>query len=214
MTEILSWIGAVSGAIALGLFYMFKNGAQKYVDAKAQNLATIEDVAKITGEVEAVKASHLRQSHAWKWIFEKEYEILRNVWDSTWEFQATARSLRPIMDQLPLDKEKQKEVFIERHGVHVDSVRKFRDMVIKNQPFIPPFIYEKCLELRSIVIELQVDFEMTFDGSGEPDWKKIHECGKNLDDKLAELNAAIRKHVHGVIQDAQQGVQPDAYGAG
>ena len=210
MTEFLSWVGAISGSIALGLFYIFRKGAQKYVDAKAQNLATIEDIAKITGEVEAVKATHIRQSHAWKWIFEKEYEILRNVWDSTWEFQATARSLRPMMDQLPEDKEKQKEVFIKRHGVHIESVQKFQEMVIKNQPFIPPVIYEKCLELRSIVIELQVDFEMTFDSRHEPDWKKIFDCGRRLDEKLDELNVAIREHVHGVIQEAQQGVQPDA----
>ena len=53
--DILSAIGAISGVIAIGLFAIFRKGAQKYVDEKAKNLATIEDTQKITNEVEMVK---------------------------------------------------------------------------------------------------------------------------------------------------------------
>ena len=71
MMEILQCLGSVAGVVALGLLFIFRKGAQRYVDEKAKNLATIEDAAKITREVEGVKALHLRQSHAWKWVFEK-----------------------------------------------------------------------------------------------------------------------------------------------
>ena len=141
MMEILQWLGSVAGVVALGLLFIFRKGAQRYVDEKAKNLATIEDAAKITREVEGVKALHLRQSHAWKWVFEKEYDILQRVWSSTWDFQATARSLRPIIDRLPQNEEERKAVFLERHKYHADAVNAFRDVVLKNKPFIPPGVY-------------------------------------------------------------------------
>ena len=215
MTEIIQWIGSAAGVLALALFVIFKKGAQKYVDEKAKNLATIEDTARITQEVEGVKALHLRRSHAWKWIFEKEYEILQKVWDSTWDFQATARSLRPIMDRLPQDEEEKRKVFQERHKYHVGAANAFKDVVLKNKPFIPPSVYEACLELRSLVVELQVDFQMSFGDDMQPDWTRIHECSKKLDDKLEDLNQVIREYVHTKINDAQQGSATDALmGAG
>jgi len=204
MYEIIQWMGSLSGIVAIVLFFIFRKGAQNYVDEKAKNLATIEDTAKITQEVEGVKNLYHRQSHAWKWVFEKEYEILRRVWDSTWDFQATARSLRPIMDRLPQDEEEKRKVFQERYKYHGDAVNAFRDVVLKNKPFIPPNVYEECLELRKLVVDLQVDFEMSFEKDERADWKMIHEHGKKLDDKLEELNVKIREYVHTKMYDAQQ----------
>ena len=63
------------------------------------------------------------------------------------------------------------------------------------------------------MVDLQVDFEMSFEDDDRPDWKMIHECGKKLDDKLEELNLAIRKCIHTKIKDAQGGA-PDAFGVG
>ena len=214
MYEILQWLGSLSGIVAIVLFFIFRKGAQKYVDEKAKNLATIEDTAKITQEVEGVKTLYHRQSHAWKWVFEKEYEILRRVWDSTWDFQATARSLRPIMDRLPQDEEEKRKVFQERYKYHADAVNAFRDVVLKNKPFIPPNVYEVCLELRKLVVDLQVDFEMSFEKDTRADWKMIHDCGKKLDDKLEELNVTIREYVHTKMYDAQQANTPDPRSAG
>ncbi len=108
------------------------------------------------------------------------------------------------MDHLPEDRDKQREVFVERHKVFSDSIKAFRDVVIKNKPFIPPHVYEICLALREIVIELQVDFEISFNDDQRADWMKIVECGKKLDKKLEELNEAIRGYIHGKLQSVEQ----------
>jgi len=178
--DILNIIGFIAGIIATALFVIFRNSAQKYVDEKAKNLATIEDTKKITNEIEAVKTEYIQRSHAWKHIFEFELEVLKDVWKATWDLQAYARSLKPIFDHLPEDKEKEKEIFIERHKKYSEKVEVFREVVIKNQPFMPPKVYDSCMELRKVVVELQVDFEMSMNERNEysPDWKKIHECGK------------------------------------
>ena len=42
-------------------------------------------------------------------IFEFELEVLKDVWKATWDLQAYSRSLRPSIDNLPEDKEKELE---------------------------------------------------------------------------------------------------------
>ena len=201
--EILDAIGSLAGVAAVALFVIFRKGTQKYVDEKAKNLATIEDTEKITEEVEKVKTAYLQRSHAWKQVFEREYALLVDVWKCTWEFQATARVLRPVLDHLPVDADEQKEVFRKRHAGYVEAVNDFRDLVIKSRPFIPPHVYEIVLSLRESVIQLQVNFEMSFEDGIEPDWKRVHECGKQLDDQLEELNSAIRNHIYGKMGDGE-----------
>ena len=204
--EILTTIATVAGIISVTLFVIFRNSAQKYVDEKAKNLATIEDTEKITNEIEKVKSDYAQRSHAWKQIFEFEHEVLKDVWKATWDLQAYARSLRPMLDHLPDEREKRQEVFLERHKKYLEKVEIFREVVIKSQPFIPPHVYKSCMELREEVIELQVDFEMSFDEKigNFPDWKKINECSKKLDKKIENLNNSIREHIYGKINEAKQ----------
>ena len=198
--EIINIIGTISGAIAVVLFVMFRKSLQKYVDEKAKNLATIEDTQKITDEVEKVKSDYQQKSHAWKQLFEKEYIILKDVWDSAWELQAHARSLRPSLDDLPQDPEERKEVFIERHSRYVEAVKSFKDNVIKNRPFIPTHVYDACMTLRIVVIELEVGFEMSFNDGSNPDWEAIRNCGKELDVHIENLNTSIREHIYGKLK--------------
>lgn len=198
--EILSAIGSIAGVVAAILFVIFRKGAQKYVDEKAKNLATIEDTEKMSKEVERVKTDYLQRSHAWKYIFEYEYKVLKDVWDATWDFQANARSLRPMWDHLPEDPDKKKAVFIERYNKYSETVNKFKDAVIKNQPFMPTHVYEACMLLRETVIELEVDFEMSINDDISANWKKILECGKIIDDKIENLNVSIREHIYGKLK--------------
>ncbi len=212
--EMLQAIGSISGAIALVLLVVFKNSTQKYVDEKAKNLATIEDTKRITSEVERVKARYLQRSHAWKQIFEKEYSLLRDVWGSTWEFQDTAKSLRPLVDRLPKDQDRRKKVFAERRERHVEAVSRFIDLVLKNRPFLPPHVYESCLSLRGVVVELQVHFDLSYEDD-RPDLEMILKCTKSLDVELERLNSAIRDHIYGKVNTAEQGGAPVALpGAG
>jgi hypothetical protein len=68
------------------------------------------------------------------------------------------------------------------------------------------------MDLRQVVIELQVDLEKSLNDRSkiEPDWKKVHECSKTLDQKIENLNVSIREHIYGKINRAEQGHQPDA----
>lgn len=176
----------------------FKSGIQKYIDEKSRNLATLQDTARITEQVQAVESRFARSTHAWKEIFVQEYAMLKEVWRSTWDFQAKARSLRPVLDFLPMEPERIREVLVARGEVYNASVKDFIDVVVKNKPFIPQDIYDKCLSLREAVVDLQIEHQKSIDRPSAPlDWELIRESGRRLDDRLEALSDAIRNYVHG-----------------
>lgn len=124
--------------------------------------------------------------------------MLKDVWRSTWEFQATARSLRPILDFLPMEPERIQEVLQKRGEIHNASVKDFIETVVKNKPFIPQEIYDNCLSLREVVVDLQMEFRKSIDRpSASLDWELIRESGRHLDERLEALSNAIRRYVHG-----------------
>ena len=80
---LLSYLGAfgVGGIIAGGIVFMLlKSFIPSYLGEKAQNLATREDIARITDEIERVKSQYAvllgRQSS----IYERQAETLTNMY--------------------------------------------------------------------------------------------------------------------------------------
>jgi hypothetical protein len=85
---VLSYVGAfgVGGIIAGGfVFLLLKSFIPSYLREKGKNLATREDIARITEEIECVKSQYavllLRQSR----IYERQAEILANLYKSLHE---------------------------------------------------------------------------------------------------------------------------------
>jgi uncharacterized protein YdcH (DUF465 family) len=64
------------------------------------------------------------------------------------------------------------------------------------------------MSLRKVAIELQVDFEMSFNKINDPDWKKIVECNNKLDEKIEQLNISIREHIYGKLLDTKPITHP------
>lgn len=190
----LALIVATGSAVSVAIL---KSGFQRYVDEKSRNLATLQDTARISEKVQAVESRFARGNHAWKEIFQQEYAILKEVWRTTWDFQATARALRPVMDFLPMDTDQIREVLSARGSTHNASVKAFIDVVVKNKPFIPQEIYDRCLSLREAVVDLQVEYQKSIDrANAELDWALIRASGQRLDQELEALSDAIRNYVH------------------
>ena len=63
------------------------------------------------------------------------------------------------------------------------------------------------MNLRKLVIELQVDFEMSMnerDNAHHPDWKTIRKCDRKLEEQIGGLNISIREHIFGKINSTEQ----------
>ena len=192
---LLQMAGTLGGIASPVLLIVFRSSAQKYTDKKAENLATIQDTGKITDQVERIKSDYQMWFQASRFIYEKEYALLGEVWKESWELQAKARSLTPVFDRVPEDEAKRREELIKRYNSYVEQVNHFKAAVIKTKPFIPSEVYSSCFSIWEIVVSLQVTFEMSFQGVREPDWVKVEESGTKLDNELERLCQAIRSCV-------------------
>ncbi len=187
--------GTIGGIASPALLLMFRSSAQKYTDKKAENLATIQDTGKITDQVERIKSDYLMWLQASRFIYEREYVLLGEVWKESWELQAKARSLTPVFDRVPEDEAKRKEELIKRYESYVEQVNNFKAAVVKMKPFVPLDVYSSSHRIWEIVVSLQVTFTMSFQGIKEPDWLKVEESCRSLDSELEQLCQAIRNCV-------------------
>lgn len=178
------------------VIFLVQQSAKSFFNEKSKNLATRQDIEDITKKVEQVKTDYINQSYAWKKFFDFELENIKNVWNACWELQSSARSLRPILDELPMDKEKEKELFWERYREYIKKKNSYIDMVIKNQPFIPPEIYSLSAEVKKLAITLEVDFKICLQYDQNPKWDTILETNKKLDLIIDDLNEQIRNYIY------------------
>jgi hypothetical protein len=187
--------GTIGGIASPVLFLMIRSSAQKYTDKKAENLATIQDTGKITDQVERIKSDYQMWFQASRFVYEREYALLGEVWKESWELQAKARSLTPVFDRVPEDVSERKEELLRRYESYTEQVKNYKAAVIKVKPFIPDRVYCSSYRIWEIVASLQVTFTMSFQGMKEPDWLIVEESCKNLDAELEQLCQEIRNCV-------------------
>lgn len=167
-----------------------------YFSEKFKNLATAQDIAKITTKVESIKAEYLNQTYAWARFFDFEFEHVKAVWDASYDLQISARSLSPIIDRVPLDEESQKAVRQDRHREYYECISQYQKKVLKNQPFIPQEIYNTSKTIMRLVIPLAIDFELCQRQEKEPDWMKIVDTNSKLDEQITEFCDQIQTYIY------------------
>ena len=80
--------GSIGGILAFAILSLLKVGVFRYVDEKAKNLATVQDIRQITNKIESVKTEYVNRSYAWQKFLDFEFEIVKDVWKASWELQA------------------------------------------------------------------------------------------------------------------------------
>jgi hypothetical protein len=91
--------------------------------------------------------------------FEKEFEILVNVWRSLADLTSTTLALRPVLDSIdPIKSEEERK--LERLNNFSDSYMDFYEHVEKFRPFYPSDIYQTLLEISSIAQDEAYDYRL------------------------------------------------------
>jgi hypothetical protein len=196
---------ALVALLPLGVLFL-----RSYFQEKGKNLATRQDIEEITEKIEGVRKQYTseievlrsnlsRQSHIHNIAFEKEFEILSEVWASLVELQAAAMGLRPVLDSVD-PKESEDERKQKRLKQFGEAFGAFTRVVIKNRPFYPTEIYSQLLSLRGLAIEEAVEYQWrnpTDKGSGrDPEyWKKAHQNAEKIIQKVDEICELIRKRI-------------------
>ena len=133
---------------------------QSYVRRKGENLATKEDVAEITREVERVKHEYASQAESIRtsllnrlnlnsFRYEKEFQILDDLTNALINVRDTARQLRPIMDSYdPNEDERDRKN--RRLGQFFDASKELYRISEYKRPFYPAEIYDLITRLAEI----------------------------------------------------------------
>lgn len=143
--EIISLLAIILGAAFL------KSFLPGYLNRKGENLATKEDVADITDRIESVKKQHtveieaakstlLKEAHADNLKFEKEFEILTEIWEKLVDLRDTALNLRPGLDY---EDTNNLDVRARRLDDFYQAFEKFRKAAMYRIPFYSKDIFDK-----------------------------------------------------------------------
>ncbi|MBF0387996.1 MAG: hypothetical protein HQL20_09120 [Candidatus Omnitrophica bacterium] len=168
--------------VGLGLFFRI------YLQKKAENLATKEDVADITKQVELVKASVGAKLYVHQVRYQNEFELLKALSEKLIDLRDAAFSLRPIIDSY--DPKETKEARKERRykEYHAAAVA-FYKLYECNRPFYPDDIYAKLRELIKITRDEAFEYVDGPDQGGHD--KQYWENATANSQKISDLVNAV-----------------------
>ena len=182
-------LGTLQIVVAIVLSLMIKSYFPSYFSEKGKNLATKEDIKEITAKVEEIRVEYAKRQHISDKAFDKEFEILVDLWKVLVELRFATIALRPIADVI--DKEESEQ---ERKNRRLSDFSKaynlFWKKLIEYQPFYPQDIYDQMLKIRGIVYDEAIDYQflekMSFVDLKDY-WQKARENSQSL---LAEIDKA------------------------
>ncbi len=130
-----------------------------YLDEKAKNLATKEDIRKLTQEVEAVKLHYASQLHVAQVRYQREFEILSDLAQKLVELRDAALTLRPIADSFdPSETDEQRKE--RRLKKWFETARALYQAAEKYRPFYPEEIYRAYQSLDRVVYDEALSYEL------------------------------------------------------
>jgi len=111
--------------VSMAVLALIGVGAKSYLRKRAKNLATKQDVGEITAQIESIRTQYAKQSLVHKLSFEKEFDILSELWETWVDLRNAAQSLRPMFDRVDLQetdeerKQKRLQRFSESYNAFV-----------------------------------------------------------------------------------------------
>ncbi len=155
--------------LLLGLFV--KSLVPAYFAKKGENLATKEDIEEITKKVEAVRIEYAKLQHKSQFAFEKEFDILSEVWEALFDLQVTTMSLRPVFDTYdPAKSEEQRKQ--ERLEKFVASYNAYAKIVMSRKPFYPNNIFTVLEKIRILALTESNEYKILSNQNRADYWDK------------------------------------------
>ncbi len=156
MTEVISWLNLFC-LITLGLLIKFF--IPGYLQKKAENLATKEDLKAITTKVESIKASVGAQLYIHQFRYQNEFKILMDLSEKLVALRDATTLLRPIVDsyasQEPETERKQRRLS-EWRTATINFYKKYEAQM----PFYPEEIYQAIRELELLTRKEAIEYDL------------------------------------------------------
>jgi len=179
-------IGIVLNAVILILVLILFPTVRSYFSEKGKNLATKDDVAKITDMIEKVRTKHTAELEKMKAVvltkanihqirFEKEYGILSELAEKLVQFRDSAMGLRPVLDSYDPQEPKEGR-FKKRATRYMEAGKSFYSTYEARRPFYPDDLYDKLKVFQDVAWKEFVDYETgQLYGQDAEYWKRARE---------------------------------------
>ncbi len=135
--------------IVVAIAALIGSWVSSFFRKKGENLATKQDIAGITKEMESVKAVIGTKQYIHQIRYQNEYHIFEELMEKLVEVREIAETLRPVLDSWDPKKSES-----ERKSERLEPYRKaLRNLYIyfeNKKPFIPENIYDGAKELIEI----------------------------------------------------------------
>ncbi|GJQ52770.1 MAG: hypothetical protein HKUEN02_16170 [Anaerolineaceae bacterium] len=179
-------------AVILGL--VIKSYLPSYFSKKGENLATKEDIKEITEKVEEIRVEYAKRMHVHEKAFDKEFEVLSELWKALIELRYATLNLRPRFDTVnPNETDEQRRMNrLNKFGV---SYNNFLMKLLQNQPFYPIEIFDALEEIRSIAYSEALDYEYADTKKSREYWKKAEENSKVILLSIDKVGELIRQRI-------------------
>jgi hypothetical protein len=156
---ILSYAGAfgVGGIVAGGIvFYLLKSFIPSYISEKGKNLATREDIAKITNEIEGVKSQYAILLQRQSRIHEHQVEILAKLYKSLFDIQVYSQHMTRVLIFAGENRDAYPKLL-------KSSLEEAYNAFTKGRLFLPLDLAERVESFFKKVLEGQLQFGMAQD---------------------------------------------------
>ncbi len=174
--------------VGLGLYF------RAYLEKKAENLATKEDVAAITKQVELIKGEIGSQLYVHQMRYQNEFNILRDLAEKLVELRDSALSLRPVVGSAEANTDEGKRKLVNRYYEAMKDLYKFCE---QRRPFFTDEIYNETKKLDQIAWKEFSEYQLGPDPKAGmvQYWKTATDNAQKISEIASEIMELVRNRV-------------------
>ena len=194
--------------LGLGCIIFFRKYFLSYLEKKAENLATKEDISEITdkiesvkhdyaGQLESTKAELSNQINTYSYRYEKEYDVLTELTALLVDVKDACIRLRPLLDTQDTSKPEH-EIKMERLEALFEARKSLYSIREKKRPFYPQEIYEAVLDIDRLVHKESFNYKYKSplnDDKFQDYWDEAEKNQTAIVDKAERAMKVIRERV-------------------
>lgn len=186
----MSLVGIIVGLI-IGFFaHRF---LPSYMNEKGKNLATKEDIEKITKIAETTKALVSSKLYVNQTRYIKEYELLEELSEKLVDLQLATMRLRPIMDYADQG-ESEEERRHKRIEAYNKAGHKFYLLKERKKPFYPESIHKQLKKFEDETWKEIVAYKHG-DKSSSQYWKEAQKNAWSIEEATKKALEEVRKRI-------------------
>ena len=206
--SLLHWILTGVNLVAIvTISLLLKQYLPKYLERKAENLATKEDIGAITKEIESVKTDYsmrlerLRNAlDKTKYMHQKQFNlelaVYRDLWKQLVILREATGSLRPIMDNPLKEGEREEQRKQERGKAFFEAYNPLNRTIEDNRPFYAEEIWAELRNLSDLTWAEAVDYRFSDEGrEWEKYWLKQEKNMKAISEQTNKICDLIRTRI-------------------